>query len=314
MSGRLQTAIAMVTAGNLQSAEKLLLNILSDDPYDADAKAILVLCTLHKKDHRGALNKARLFIAEHPDHILLRQFEIMSLQHLHLKTEWKTALDFFEQHFSGSWDGFQMQKMLYVSFHGTVPELDTLLNKFQSEFVGPELDSAVTHSVTLNNIGAYLRAEPYLRKAASLDGNGATIHSEFAYNQLMLCRLKSARRHARITLAAMPRRLEKRVIISSYLMYYPPVLYVHLIYLLWRTGVAYLGKVYATVISLIFLPLALWPMTVVAGLLGNLIGPIGVLFIYSAIPIHLLLMLSFHWRVAAMLARRLDRRVALRDY
>ena len=225
MSASLNTARALLSAGNHESARQAVRQFLEDEPDDIDALILMVDIEVAAGKHTRALEVIEQALAKQPDNFSLRNCELEIYIRMGKKRRARLGLKRFREDFSYLGALIERQDVLYEMKFGSGKQAAKKLREFS------ETGNEAAEGVLQTNAGRLLDGQRLLNIALENDPSNHMVNKSLAVNQLLLARPTSARRAACRGLLNMPTDGQLRWIkIQTYFAYFPPVYLWHFLF------------------------------------------------------------------------------------
>ena len=263
MSAALNSGRAFLQAGNHAAAKRVAREALERDADDIRAILLLIDVEEDAGDHKAALALAGGALSKAPDSPALRMACALSLIRLKRRREAKTAIDAFERDFPYREMDIGGLRMAFDGKFGNLRGAEKRLDEL-AEGHEDDPDVMLMKAILINNRGQAWKAQKLFREVLKHDPEGFTVNDHFALNQFQLCRFASARKHARIALRQKPTAFNKRLIWFSYIMLFPPLLFLHAVVALGLIAISCIHWSVVLIFAIIFAEQIFWPRNVVA--------------------------------------------------
>lgn len=225
MSGSTANASALLSAGNIEAAEREARAVLDRDPHDRTALDVLISAAVEKEDFKRALSMADDWIGREPDCQLAHQNRIYALIRAGKIRPARAALERYRSDFPFDVTNYDWMQLTLNLASGksevVLKQIKTLRRKYGAH---PDLDAAETIARSREGqmVGASRAADAML-KNNPLDSGALYVK---AFNAFKLCRFSLARVFARQVREMEPRRAAEanEIIYTSYAVYFPPFL------------------------------------------------------------------------------------------
>lgn len=219
--GSFNTARALLKAGNYESARRIVRKALDEDPKNLKAWELRIEIEAAAGKKKEALALARQILADHPDSASLRIAEFDALIQLRKKREAKKTRDRFKEDFPYLTNRIETMNLQLDASSGKTRRVSDKLREYAEHSYGLESqkDLAIAH----HRIDDIFRARHLMDEIHPEFPDDAELNAAMASNYFQLLRPATARKYARLALAADPTdRRMSFLIKASWLMYFPP--------------------------------------------------------------------------------------------
>ena len=222
MSGAsLNTARALLKAENFDGARRIVRKALDEDPKNINAWQLRVDIEIEAKQPKEALKLVRQILAENPQNAGLRNSEFEALMKAGKKREARKIRDRFKTDFPFLSHRIELMDLQLDAASGKTKSVSKKLQEFSSENDNPIIlkDLGIAH----HRIDDIFRARRMMDQAHPEFPNDPELNAAMATNYFQLARPGTARKYARLALAADPSNRRMALLIkTSWLMYFPP--------------------------------------------------------------------------------------------
>ena len=222
MAGSLNTAKALLTAGNYAGARRAAKGVLEDDPENASAVLLLIEIDLDAEDYASALKQLELALANQPDNLSLRAKEIEALIRMGKRRRSRLRIKSFQEDFPFMPALVERNDIMFEMKFGSDQRAAKMM-----EDGDLDVDSALK-GVLSTNSGRLLEGQRFLNEALAENPTDFATNQHLVINQLLLARPLSARRAARRALREQPGNGRMRwLCYLTYFAYFPPIYLMH---------------------------------------------------------------------------------------
>ena len=219
--GSLNTAQALLKAENYEGARRIVCKALDENPDNLGAWQLRVKIEMDSGKHNDALVFVRQILAKHPDNAALRGMEFDTLVRSRQKKEAATARDRFRADFPFHTARVEQMDLQLDASAGRTKKVSAKLREYADHVYG--LDGQKDLAIAHHRIDDIFRARRLMDEVHPEFPNDVELNAAMASNYLQLARPATARKHARLALAANPADRRMSLLIkTSWLMYFPP--------------------------------------------------------------------------------------------
>lgn len=224
MTRSLNTARALLKAENFEGARKLVNKALETEPYDLESWCLRVEIECEAEEYEAALRICRNALPEFPESIELRFLEIDALFHLRWKKAVRRAVEKFKIDFPDCHDYIDSMEGGLDALAGRTDKLNKYLDGFDADAL--DMNDKREHGMLYHKTGSMYRAQPLMEAAHPYFPEDLELNKSLAMNSMLLGKLATARKYARIALRLKPGDRHMRVLIVASYLYYYPVFYI----------------------------------------------------------------------------------------
>lgn len=222
MSAELNTARALLRAENFEGARRIVRKALDENPGDLRAWDLRIEIEMEAKEYKLALQLTRQVLANHPDNASVREMEFFALARLRKKREAKQTLEQFRKDFPFQTGRIRIMTMVLDSLSERTKYISDALEEYYSDSNDPLTNKLL--GIAHHKANDLWTAKRLLLEAHPHFPNDAELNAALATNYFQLVRPGTARKYARMALAANP--ADRRMTFlsrASWAMYFPPV-------------------------------------------------------------------------------------------
>ena len=250
MSGAsLNTARALLKAENFNGARRIVRKALDEDPKNINAWQLRVDIEIEAKKPKEALKLVRQILAENPQNAGLRNSEFEALMKAGKKREARKIRDRFKTDFPFMSQRIEMMDLQLDAASGKTKSVSKKLQGYGDGNDNPYVvkDLGIAH----HRIDDIFRARRLMEQAHPEFPNDPELNAALATNYFQMARPGTARKYARLALAADPSNRRMALLIkASWLMYFPPFFFMMLILVIFYGVDSLIGRITAWIISI----------------------------------------------------------------
>lgn len=311
MAASINTARALLKAGNTQGARRIAHEALNANPDDARAWDLLIDLERDAGNFRKSLELAEQYLEKNPDHIGARQSELLALILLGKKTRARKAIARLEEDFPYARTAIAQAKLLMESRFGSDRRAAA---KYKQMRENGDIDDPMAEARLRSNAFDFFGARKVLLGILKDDPGGREVNREMAFNEFILARPFAARRHADIALRERPTDVSLRWLRKlTWFSLFPPIYFYHLFILAMALLLMRLHFLIVVVIFLIFSSWIFIPLRAMDDIAVALLGPYGDTALTVIVYGYFITMLLAVTGIADKIARR-TRSVTLKKY
>lgn len=219
--GSFNTAQALLKAGNFESARRIVRKALDENPNNLRAWELRIEIETQAGEHKEALKLVRQVLTDHPDSAPLRKAEFSALMSLGKRREGKKTRDRFKEDFPFLTNYIEMMNLQLDAHSGNTKKVAGKLQEYGEHTYGAE--SLKNLGIAHHRIDDIFRAKRMMNESHAEFPNDPELNAAIATNYFQLARPGTARKYARLALAADPANRRMSLLIkASWLMYFPP--------------------------------------------------------------------------------------------
>jgi len=224
MSGTINTANALLKAGNYESARRIANDLIDQNPQNVSAWHILIEIEEKTGNYKQTLDLIEQVLEQHPDNFKVRQAEILLYLQNGKKRRARIGIERFKSDFPSSTNSHDMLELAYENNFGS--SLSAAKKLRHTAFAGDNLSKGIFDS----NSGALFSGQKFLLKALEENPTNHTANRHLAFNQLLLSKPWSAWKAADNVLANEPNNTDMRILKKlCWCFLYPPIYYYHIL-------------------------------------------------------------------------------------
>ncbi len=223
----LGTARAFYDAGNTEGAERILGQLLEQNPDDFPAATLKVEMLQKQGQHAKALKFCDTWLSKHPNSTAMHVNRFVSLGHVGSKKEMNASLKQFRENFPHHRHAIGFMETVLNARGGKLNEVRKTIQAELHDESSPHRIRA--KGIALHNIKDFFEAEHYLAQALEHFPNDARLLEVMATNRFQIGRLASARAFAARGLAADPTKRRLAFLSRATWLFYYPSFYILLI-------------------------------------------------------------------------------------
>lgn len=229
----LNTAKALLEAGNFDGARRKANEALDVDPDDNRAKRLLVEIEFGCENYKRQLELSREFLSTHPNNVEIRLYEFLALSHLKKKSEARKAYNSFKTDFPDHDYYLSQMELVLNALTGetrqTGESVRTRLSEAHSD------NEKIDLGLTCLKLGDIFIANRALTEVHDRHPHNFEIVTGLASANFQICKFNEARKFALRALKLDPKNWRLKIfILLSYIAYFPPFLLIVIFLSLFR--------------------------------------------------------------------------------
>jgi len=254
--GSLNTARALLQAKNFEGARRIVRKALEENSANLNAWELRIEIETEAGNKKEALSLARQILADHPDSASLRIAEFEALVRLRKKREAKKTRDRFKEDFPHLTNRIDTMDLQLDASSGKTKRVSKKLREYAENSYG--LDSKKDLAIAHHRIDDIFRARQLMDAVHPEFPNDAELNAAMAANYFQLARPATARKYARLALAADPSDRRMALLIkASWLMYFPPFYFMTVILMIFYGFDSVFGRIPAYILTSLFVFLSI---------------------------------------------------------
>lgn len=223
----LGTARALLDAGNIDGAKRILGQLLEKRPDDTLAAKLMIQAHMKQGNAKEALTLCDNWIAQHPNAVGIHVDRFEALAKLGKKKEMASTLKQFEQTFPHHKDAISTMKLYLDAKKGKTNSVRKQIEQELGDVKSPALIRA--KALALHQLNDLFEADHYLALAIEHYPTDSKLLAAMAVNRFQLGRLASSRNFAARALALDPTKRPMLLLSRLTWMFYYPGFYLMLI-------------------------------------------------------------------------------------
>lgn len=273
MNGCLETARALLKAGNFDAAEREAQRELERDPQNNAAFGLIVEITLARGDKAQALRLAEEWVAMQPDNANAREQYIQCLLRLKRKRDAKKQIAAFERDFPREHETAEIMRLGLQAARGKSAAVVRGVAELRQRY-GDHADFDEVEARMRSRDGQLFGAQKAADKVLKSNPLNLPAMMIGAVNAFRTCRFSKARGFARQIRNLEPRQAAaaNEIIWASWIVLFPPFLAAHFGLMLMTLVIARLPAFFAMATSYFVMPLAFIPMIMIVNSLASWTG------------------------------------------
>jgi len=252
MSAELNTARALLKAGNFDGARRIVRKALEENPENLWAWNLRIDIEMEAGQYKEALVLARQVLANHPDNVYVREIEFYAIGRLRKKREAKRIFERFSEDFPHQTGRIKTMRMALNSLSERLNKVSQTLREYGETATDPQ--SVKELGLAHHRINDLWTAQRLLLEAHPHFPNDAELNAALATNYFQLARPATARKYARLALATNPAERRMALLMkASWLQYWPPFFFITVLFMIYYAIGSLFGKIASNIAIIVII-------------------------------------------------------------